>query len=155
MIACCELLSPLGHSSKCGFLSVGNKKGADILGASNNHFPVLSLADVDVSLIGVDDQVCGAVADRTCRGGGCATFLVDLDVAEVGGDVAFARSGVNLESGIRRQHQRHIALLAGDRHLAERQLVRGMHLDVAVARLQFQVAAHVFEMHFFRAHHQP
>ena len=65
----------------------------------------------------------------------CEPTVVCFDPqrTEVGRDVAFAGGGIDLESRIRRQHQRDVALLAGHHHLADRQLVRRVDLDVAIA----------------------
>ena len=50
-----------------------------------------------------------------------------------------------------RQRQRDVAVLAGNRHPAHRQLVGGVNFDVAIRGLDLQVAGDVFQVNVLGA----
>ena len=79
---------------------------------------------------------------------------LDLQRTEVGGDVALARGGIDLEARIGGQDQRDVAVLAGNHHLAHGQLVSRMNLDVAIGILDFDVARDTLQMNFLGARNQ-
>src|SRR5262249_36315408 len=126
-----------------------HKKGADHSAPQHRAQNSLALADFYISHIGVDHQVSGAISDSARRLRSSTTHLVDLDAAEVGADVAFAGSGVYLESRVRRQHDGDVALPAGDVHLSYGQLVGRVDLDIAIGRFEFEIASHLIEMNLF------
>src|SRR5664279_6572441 len=108
----------------------------------------LSLVDANVSGVGVDLQLGRAIADGSRGVGGTVGFLVPQG-AEVGGDVALARGGIDLESGVGRQYDSDVAVLAGQHHLADGQLAGRMDLNIAIRVFHLQVAGHAFQMNVF------
>ena len=79
--------------------------------------------------------------------GRSATHLIDFHVAEVGSDVAVTGVGVDLESGVRRQHQCDVTFPPVMVILPSGNFLRSADLDFAIAGLEFQIAAHVLQMH--------
>src|SRR5205085_5198686 len=103
------------------------------LGRNPRSAATLSLPYLDVGVLGVDPHLRTATAD----GATDARFrlaAVDLQFLKVAGDVSTVRAPVHPESGIRRQHQFHVAFAVVDRNVSQWDLVR-VHLNIAVGIL--------------------